>query len=241
MNFLSRSAAALSCLLLTTGRAAPAQTADYLAAVEALCRVEWPKNRTVTVVCHGHSVPAGYFKTPAVNALEAYPHHLRRGLAAAFPHAVINVIVTAVGGENAEQGAARFEADVLSLRPDVVTIDYALNDRRIGLERSRAAWTAMIQQALARGIKVILLTPSPDLGAAMTDPADPLAQHAAQVTQLAQSYEVGLADSFAAFQTFAAGGGNLTTLMSQRNHPNEAGHRLIADRLIPWFVEPPPH
>ena len=46
-----------------------------------------------------------------------------------FPHAVLNVIVTAIGGEDSIAGAARFERDVLALRPAVVTIDYALNDR----------------------------------------------------------------------------------------------------------------
>jgi hypothetical protein len=64
---------------------------------------------------------------------------LRAGLAERFPHAVINVIVTAIGGENSESGAERFDRDVLSHRPDLVTIDYALNDRAIGLLRAEKA------------------------------------------------------------------------------------------------------
>src|SRR3954467_10042249 len=102
----------------------------YLAELEALLRVDWPRNRTVNIVVHGHSVPAGYFETPEVRSLEAYPALLRNDLARRFPHAVINVIVTAIGGENSVAGAARFEKDVLSHQPDLVLIDYALNDRR---------------------------------------------------------------------------------------------------------------
>src|SRR4051794_31565195 len=49
----------------------------YLAELEALLRVDWPRNRTVNIVCHGHSVPAGYFETPEVRSLEAYPALLR--------------------------------------------------------------------------------------------------------------------------------------------------------------------
>ena len=68
----------------------------------------WPDNRTVTVVCHGHSVPAGYFATPIVDSVNAYPHVLFTKLKKRYPNAVVNVIVTAIGGENAVSGAARF-------------------------------------------------------------------------------------------------------------------------------------
>jgi lysophospholipase L1-like esterase len=213
----------------------PAEPATYLAKVTEIFRKDWPGNRMVNIVCHGHSVPAGYFKTPEVRSLEAYPHLLRAGLAERFPHAMINVIVTAIGGENSVSGAARFEKEVLTHRPDVVLIDYALNDRRVGLEAARKAWTAMIEQAQARGVKVVLLTPTPDLGAKLDDPADPLNQHAEQIRQLAKEYRVGLVDSLAAFQQFAKNGGEVATLMSQGNHPNGKGHALVARALLEWF------
>lgn len=40
---------------------------SYLHAVVAELSRQWPQNRTVSVVCHGHSVPAGYFRTPVVD------------------------------------------------------------------------------------------------------------------------------------------------------------------------------
>jgi lysophospholipase L1-like esterase len=214
-------------------RAAVAQS--YLAEFRALAEVDWPKNRTINVVCHGHSVPAGYFKTPAVHALEAYPHLLRAGLSERFPHAVINVIVTAIGGENSERGAERFERDVLSHRPDLVTIDYGLNDRRLGLERAEKSWRAMIEQAQAHGVKVLLLTPTPDIGAKWRDAGNPLQQHAAQIRKLAAEYHVGLVDSLAAFEACANRGDDVQTLMSQSNHPNGKGHALVAAALLAWF------
>jgi lysophospholipase L1-like esterase len=198
----------------------------------------WPTDRTLNIVCHGHSVPAGYFKTPVVDTFNAYPHLLHRGLKAQFPTAVINVIVTAVGGEQSESGAKRFERDVLSLRPDVMTIDYSLNDRRIGLARAEAAWRSMITNATARGIKVILLTPTPDMGAKLDDPDDPLNQHAEQVRRLARVHGVGLADSLAAFQKALRAGTALPELMSQGNHPNRTGHELVAAELLHWFTLP---
>jgi len=216
-----------------------AARATYLAEISKALSAKFPKNRTVNIVCHGHSVPSGYFKTPVVNTFNAYPHLLHKGLKERYPYAVINVIVSGIGGETSERGAKRFERDVLGHHPNVVTIDYALNDRRIGLARARSAWSSMIEKAKKRGVKVILLTPTPDLAANLDDPADRLNQHAAQVRQLAREHDVALVDSLAAARAYVEGGGKLKDLMSQRNHPNRKGHELVAKGLLEWFQPPP--
>lgn len=220
---------------------APADPQTYLENVCTELTKSWPTNRTINIVCHGHSVPAGYFRTPEVRPFDAYPLLLHAGLNQRFPHAVINVIVTGIGGENAESGARRFRRDVLSLRPDVVTIDYALNDRAIGLARSEKAWRAMIEMALAHHIKVVLLTPTPDLSAKLENPSDPLNLHAEQIRRLAAEYHVALADSLAQFQNAVHSGVNLHDLMAQGNHPNRKGHELVAAELLKWFPFPNSH
>ena len=217
-----------------------AEPAVFCRPLVQLLEAEWPKNRTITVVCHGHSVPAGYFRTPIVQTFDAYPHLLHQALKKRYPNAVINVIVTAIGGEESDSGAKRFASDVMSLRPDVVTIDYGLNDRRIGLEKARAAWGTMIEQAQKAGAKVILLTPSWDLSAHPDDPNDPLPQHALQIRQLAKKYGTGLGDSLGAFLGAKNSGVDIESLMSQSNHPTRAGHELILRGLLPWFgIESP--
>jgi lysophospholipase L1-like esterase len=115
---------------------AVADRASYLSELATILKAHWPRNRTVHLVCYGHSVPAGYFKTPVVDTFNAYPHLLHAGIKERCPFAVLNVIVTAIGGENSEGGAARFDRDVLALRTNVVTIAYGLNDRRIGGRKS---------------------------------------------------------------------------------------------------------
>lgn len=209
--------------------------AEFAKPLIQLMEVEWPKNRAVTIVCHGHSVPAGYFKTPVVQTFDAYPHLLHVALKTRFPHAVVNMIVTAIGGEASESGAKRFESDVLSLKPDVVTIDYSLNDRGLSLERARAAWVSMIAAAQAKGVKVVLLTPSWDQTGDVSLPTDPLQLHSNQVRELAKLYKTGLADSFQAFLDYKSGNGSIPAVMSQSNHPNRAGHELILGKLRPWF------
>lgn len=221
--------------LATTQAVGVADPQTYLATFCEAARTTWPKNRTLTLVFHGHSVPAGYAKTPAVRPFDAYPHLLRIALNERFPYAVLNVTTTAIGGEASETGAARFERDVLPLRPDVVFIDYALNDRRIGVERARVAWQSMIDRCKRDGIPVILMTPTADLASTLTDDDDPLNRHAAMIRTLAAENHVGLVDSLAAFKAAAASGTAMESLMAQRNHPNRQGHELVVPKLLEWF------
>lgn len=218
-----------------SGSQEAASANSYLADVSSLLGKTWPGNRTVNIVCHGHSVPAGYFKTPVVDSLNAYPHLLFSGLKERFPHAVINVIVTAIGGETSATGSSRFEKDVLAHHPDVVTIDYGLNDRGLGVEKTRTNLVSMIRKAKERNIPVILLTPTPDKASNLENPDDALCQQAQLIRELSREHQVGLVDSLAAFQAAIRNGARLDDYMSQGNHPNRKGHELVAKCLLEWF------
>jgi acyl-CoA thioesterase I len=236
---LSATAGAAPATAAAGAASTPAPAAPLARVMEALLQ-PYPGNRTINIVCHGHSVPAGYFRTPQVRTLDAYPHLLHAALTEAYPYAVINVIVTAIGGEASEAGARRFAADVLDKRPDAVSIDYGLNDRAIGLERAEHAWSAMLDALRDRGIPAILLTPTADIGVNFTDPASKLRQHAEQIRRLATRYDAALADSFAAFEQYTVAGGKLQDLLSQVNHPNRRGHELVARELMRHFWSPRP-
>ena len=211
--------------------------ADYLEPILQELTKQWPDNRRINIVCHGHSVPAGYFTTPCVNTFSAYPHLLHQKIKERFPFAVTNVIVTAVGGEHAKQGAMRFKDEVLSLNPDVVIIDYSLNDRMIGLEEACKAWSEMIEKALEKDIKVILCTPTWDYSYYDQDENwEMLKLHAKQVRGLATQYKVGLADSFEAFQKHVIDPADLTNYLSSYNHPSKEGHELVAREIAKYFL-----
>lgn len=196
---------------------------------------KWPNNRTINLVFHGHSVPSGYTNTPNVKKLQAYPHLVLEAIEEMYPYAVVNSIVTSIGGENAEQGVKRFEQEVLTHRPDILFIDYALNDRTIGLERAQKAWEEMIREAQKRHIKVILLTPTPDLTEDILNENSLLAQHSRQIRRLAHDYNTGLVDCYASFKEKRKNGEDLKVYMSQYNHPNEKGHRVVAKLILNYF------
>ncbi|MEL7118712.1 MAG: SGNH/GDSL hydrolase family protein [Bacteroidota bacterium] len=208
------------------------QKVDYLANLKQQLKLEWPDNKTIHIVFHGHSVPAGYFQTPHVNTLAAYPQLFLKFLKEKYPTSVVNTITTAIGGEQSEQGSKRFQTEVLNINPDLIFIDYALNDRTIGLERAEAAWSAMIEQALDKKIKIVLLTPTPDLTEDILAEDALLQKFTQMILRLGEEYQLPVVDVYTAFKTLKASGINLKTYMSQSNHPNELGHQLVLLEIV---------
>lgn len=213
------------------------QKADssYLSNIIIELQKKWPNNRYINLVFHGHSVPSGYQATPIVNTFGSYPVLSLKLITDKYPFAVVNVIKTTIGGENAEQGSKRFASDVLTKKPDVIFIDYALNDRSIGLERAKVAWESMIIEAQNANVKLILLTPSPDLTENIKDSNAPLAQHTAQILSLGAKYHIPVINSYKAFKDLALSGIDLTNYMSQSNHINPTGHQIVAGLIMNLF------
>ncbi|REG89195.1 SGNH/GDSL hydrolase family protein [Winogradskyella sediminis] len=207
----------------------------YLDSLKKELKVKWPNNRTVNLVFHGHSVPTGYTTRGVVDRTDSYPYRTLKKVNDFYPYSVVNTITTSIGGEQAEQGAKRFKEDVLIYKPDVLFIDYALNDRSIGLERAKKAWSQMIEEALEYGTKVILLTPTPDLKEDILSADAELAKHSEQIRALAKTYNVGLVDSYAIFKKLAETE-TLQGYMSQNNHINQKGHQFVADAISEYFI-----
>lgn len=222
----------------TTGPKIEANSAvknSYLTATRSALSIAWPQNRTVNIVFHGHSVPAGYFVTPDVKTFSSYPMLVHMLLNTKYPLAVINVMNTAIGGENAQKGAGRFKEDVLKKNPDIVFIDYALNDRGLGLATAKKYWEKMIRSAIRKNARVFLLTPTPDKREDILNASTELEKHAAQIRSMAKKFNIGLIDSYAIFKKEVQMGVKLDDLMSQVNHPNKTGHMLVAHEILTWF------
>ncbi len=197
---------------------------------------KWPNNRTINIVYHGHSVPTGYYTRGVVHTFGAYPRLATKLIKEIYPYAVINTITTSIGGEHATQGVLRFEDDVLPMHPDVLFIDYALNDRKTPLEDVRQAWEDMVDMALAKNIKVILFTPTPDTHEDILSDSAPLAIHSAQIRAIAKEKGVGLIDSYQMFKDMVASGTALAPYMAQANHINKLGHEKVAALIFEWFA-----
>lgn len=255
MKLIKTKIAISFCIAMVFASASLFAQADdsYLQNIRDEMLIKWPNNRTINLVFHGHSVPTGYYTGGNVNKLGAYPHFVLEKIKEKYPFAVVNSITTSIGGEQAETGEKRFANEVLTMRPDVLFIDYALNDRNIvvgnseqSLQQAKVAWQKMIDAALAHSftdrdgnihkVKVVLMTPTPDTRENILSDESPLAQHAAQIRQLAKDNNVGLVDSYALFKEIASKE-SLSTYMAQNNHVNAKGHQVVANEIAKLFLK----
>ncbi len=195
-------------------------------------RMKWPNNRTINLVFHGHSVPSGYHNTPLVKPFESYPFMVFQGMNERFPTAVLNCITSAIGGENSVQGAARFERDVLPYHPDLLFIDYAINDRNLTVEDAEKAWRLMIESAQKNQIPLVLVTPTGTRANKFDDPTDALSIRAAMIRRLGQEYNLPIADVSARWQAALKAGTDQETLLSQPVHPSRQGHIIAAKEIL---------
>jgi lysophospholipase L1-like esterase len=213
-----------------------AEKSNYLAGEVRKLNQVWPENKSYHIVCHGHSIPCGYTAAHVVKTFDSYPHQLHQILNHRFPTAVINVITSAVGGENSISGSKRFKEEVLCHRPDLITIDYGRNDMYLTKEAAEVAWRQMIEQGLAFGAKLLLITPAPDCKKEYyTTRKSSDEELSDMIRRLAKEYETGLVDAADNFDKKLAAGHLLSSYLISVNHLTREGHRLIAEDLADWF------
>jgi lysophospholipase L1-like esterase len=196
----------------------------------------WPENKSYHIVCHGHSIPCGYTAAHMVKPFDAYPHQLHRILNNRFPTSVINVITSAVGGENSVTGAKRFADEVLCHKPDLITIDYGRNDMYLTVGAAENAWRQMIEHGLDYGAKLLLITPALDCKKEYYSSRCSSDEELSEMIQsLAKEYGVGIVDATEVFNKKLAMNYLLSSYLVSVNHLTAKGHSLIAEEIADWF------
>jgi lysophospholipase L1-like esterase len=170
------------------------------------------------------------------------------------------VVNKGVGGHTTQDGMARFERDVLAEKPDLVIIQFGINDSTVNvwktppeaeppvsLKQYTDNLTAMVRKLKAQHARVILMTPNPmrwtpDLlgyyGKKPYIPADPMGLNVTMrpyveaVRTVAAAEKVELVDVFNLFIDYGeVKGRKIDDLLLDGMHPSAAGHRLVADAL----------
>lgn len=176
-----------------------------------------------------------------------------------FPVKVIN---SGIGGNRTDQAKARLKKDVLDHRPDVVVIQFGINDASVDVWKTPPATKSRISQdqyetnlrhliktLREKNIQVILMTPNSMrwverikklYGKPPYDPDDPdgfnviLKSYAETVRKIARDENVPLVDVYSAFENYAnQKGQSAHDLLLDGVHPNTAGQKMVADLLIP--------
>ena len=206
-----------------------------------------------TIVAFGDSTTALRGRTEVYATLLARELSLEGG--------PVRVINAGVGGHTTADAKKRFEKDVLEHQPDVVVIQFGINDSAVDVWKTPAATTPrvpladyrrnlteMVRTLKQRGTRVVLMTPNaiswtPALlklyGRPPYRPDDVdgmnvvLRDYVEAVRGLARDEGAELVDVFEAFQQAARQpGGKPGGLCSDGMHPDHDGHRLVANLLI---------
>jgi lysophospholipase L1-like esterase len=173
----------------------------------------------------------------------------------------VKIINAGIGGHTTKMAKARFEKEVLNVKPEVVVIMFGINDAavdvwkdppadkpRVSLADYRNNLTEMVQALKEQGMRVVLMTSNPLYWSATTlelygkPPYQPedvdgfnvvLRDYITAVREIAKTEDVGLVDVFAAFEAYDAEPKHKPGALSPDGmHPADAGHRIIADLLI---------
>lgn len=87
-----------------------------------------------------------------------WPYLLRDGLER-LGAARVSTINAAVGGENSSRGSGRLDAEVLSQQPDLVIVEYMINDATLGQpEASERALRDIVRRIVAAGADCLIAT-----------------------------------------------------------------------------------
>ena len=93
-------------------------------------------DRELNIVYYGGSVTEGYGVIKDVESWRALSGEWFKNT---FPSATINTYNAAIGGTGTQLGVLRLETDVIERKPDLVFIEFAMNDMYCGLTKQEAA------------------------------------------------------------------------------------------------------
>jgi lysophospholipase L1-like esterase len=213
-----------------------------------------PKDGEPVIVCFGDST------TAPRGPLTVYATLIERALTErGLKPRVVNA---GVGGNTTDHARARFDKDVLAQDPAIVVIQLGINDScvdvwakppaekpRVAIERYTENLRYFVSEIRRKHGRPILMTPNlmrwtPPLrdmyGKPPYKPDSPdgfnviLSTYADALRAFAKAEKVELVDVYALYVKH----GDPDKLLSDGMHPNEQGHRLVADALIPLLTQP---
>lgn len=216
------------------------------------------------ICCLGDSVTHGCFdvylnESGNIDTVYApwdgYAALLERRLRELYPAAAVNVLNAGISGDSAPGALARLERDVLSRRPEMVTVNLALNDSmnpdvENGLRTYAAAMGEIMDRVLDSGAECMLVTPNfmcsyvscslveEELRAVARDASRVqnegiLARYVETARREAALRGVPVADAFARWEALGRAGVNTTRMLSNHiNHPAREAHGIFVEAIL---------
>lgn len=185
--------------------------------------------KPVTIVCLGDSVTGVYYHT---GGKRAYPEMLEIAIKQAIPKANVTVINAGISGHTTQNGLERLERDVLSKKPDLVTVSFGLNDMtRIPEDLFRKNLETIVARCREIKADVVLCTPNAVINTGGR-PTEKLERYCEVIQSTGRDLKLAVCDQYRAGDAQRkqdAWAWRLT--LSDEVHPNMDGHKLMAEEL----------
>jgi acyl-CoA thioesterase I len=143
------------------------------------------------------------------------------------------VINTAVSGWRVTDLAPQLDALCLRFRPDVVLVNFGLNDTRGGaggVAEFGRVYRETVRRIEASGATVVLMTPNGTLPTAPAHVVEHLPAYVDEVRAVAADHDVPLVDHYAAWGLTDEN--DWFHWLGHGCHPNAYGHRAMARTLL---------
>jgi len=183
------------------------------------------EGRALSVVFFGGSLTWGANasdpQTTSYRALMA--DYLRKK----YPKSSFTFHDAAIGGTGSALGMFRLERDVLSKNPDLVFLDFTINDNIYeSTPESLASYEILLREMISRGIPVEIITMGDKKVAGPDFDIGTLGTYHAHL-RLAEAYRTGLGDTLPLLRKAGAEGLLNELYPFEGTHPDDPGYRLF--------------
>lgn len=197
------------------------QFADFASKAEAGGRLN--------IVFLGGSLTWGAQSTDP--STKSYRAVIARKFEAQFPEAHFRFFDAAIGGTGSQLGAFRLERDVLAHDPNLVFLDFTVNDNAAEVNPHRlAAYESLVRRLAERGVLVVQAI-FPTKGDYL--PGEKVRPLRAKHQEIADAYGLPVADAVEHIRGVIESGGATPDLIwdlpEDSTHPGDAGYSLYAE------------
>jgi acyl-CoA thioesterase-1 len=184
----------------------------------------------VRIVSFGDSITAGF----AVR--RGFDHFWLEMLRKKYPRSEVSLKNEGVCGATSFDGLARLDWSVVAHAPDIVTVNFGINDMYMGIRLGEFKSNLIeITEKIIEGSKseILLLSSEPLL----TPKFDEIVLSYYQTLEdVAEEMGLGFVDVYGAWMRKVAEGVPLESLiLPGLDHPNESGYKIIAEELMRFF------
>lgn len=194
------------------------------------CMIRAKRGEELTIGFFGGSITQGSLATVMENT---YAYRVFSWWEKAFPKADFHYVNGGIGGTDSHYGVARVESDLLMYQPDFVVVDFSVNDT--ANEFFRETYEGVIRRLLqwkSKPAVILLNNVYYDTGINAQN------EHNA-IGEWYQIPRISMKDTL--YQRMKQGLYSREALTPDGLHPNEKGHRLVAEEIIAFLEEVKQH